>query len=302
MTLALSIVVPTYNRDAVLVETIRLLLEMQPRADEIVIVDQTERHAPETETALRVLSEKKDIRWIRLSSPSIPKAMNTGLLEARGEVVLFLDDDIVPDPDLVLAHRRAHTVDDRVLIAGRVIQPWQEGVDFSLDPEFHFASLRPREIVQFMGGNFSLRRRDALRLGGFDENFVKAAYRFEAEFAHRWLASGGAIRFDPGATIHHLKAVEGGTRSFGEHLWTSRADHSVGAYYCALRTLSGGECAASMVKRVVGAVTTRFHLRRPWRIPVTLLAEGRGFVWALRLLQRGPRYIPPMSEQGREYV
>ena len=33
-----------------------------------------------------------------------------------------------------------------------------------------------------MGGNFSVRRRFALTLGGFDEQFVGAAYRFEADF------------------------------------------------------------------------------------------------------------------------
>ena len=36
-----------------------------------------------------------------------------------------------------------------------------------------------------MGGNFSVRRDIALRLGGFDEQFVRVAYNFEAEFAHR---------------------------------------------------------------------------------------------------------------------
>jgi len=40
-----------------------------------------------------------------------------------------------------------------------------------------------------MGGNFSVKRDLALRLGGFDENFVHVAYRFEAEFCDRAISA-----------------------------------------------------------------------------------------------------------------
>ena len=80
-------------------------------------------------------------------------------------------------------------------MAGRVIQPWQEGVDFSGERGFHFACLDARWSSSFMGGNFSIDRSVALALGGFDENFVRVAYRFEAEFAHRYLASSRRNRY-----------------------------------------------------------------------------------------------------------
>jgi hypothetical protein len=134
-------------------------------------------------------------------------------------------------------------------------------------------------------------RDDAIALGGFDENFVKVAYRYEAEFSHRWRASGRAIRFEPHACLHHLKAGAGGTRSFGEHLTTWRPDHAVGAYYFGLRTGHWRE----FVARPARSVRTRFHLRHPWRIPGTLLAELGGMLWAFRLHVRGPRLIAPPS-------
>lgn len=281
---AISIVIPTYRREQVLLDTIRALLDLEDRAAEIIVVDQTPSHEAATESMLREWEHAGRLRWMRLPRPSIPAAMNVGVLAATQPLVLFLDDDIVPKPALVAAHCAAHADHPGVIVAGRVLQPWH---DESGAPhmQFHFAGTRAEWIDEFMGGNFSLQRAAALSLGGFDENFVKVAYRFEAEFAHRWRASGRGIFFEPAACLRHLKAGAGGTRSFGEHLTTWRPDHAVGAYYWALRTRTWREFAA----RPVRAVATKFHLRHPWRIPVTLAAELGGMLWALCLHLRGPR-------------
>jgi len=45
---AISIVIPTYRREQVLVDTLHALLRQEPPADEILVVDQTERHEPAT--------------------------------------------------------------------------------------------------------------------------------------------------------------------------------------------------------------------------------------------------------------
>jgi hypothetical protein len=150
-----------------------------------------------------------------------------------------------------------------------------------------------------MGGNFSLSVTQAKLIGGFDENFVKVAYRFEAEFAHRWCASGAEIRFNPDAAIHHLKVSAGGTRTFGEHLTTVKPDHAVGAYYFALRTKSGVARIRDVLSRLFLAVRTRHHLRHPWWIPFTLLAEVRGLLWAITLWLRGAQLLP---EENRARV
>jgi glycosyltransferase involved in cell wall biosynthesis len=289
MSVSITVVIPTYRREAVLVDTVRALLAQEPAADEIVLVDQSEQHESATEAALAQLAQGGRVRWLRQSPPSIPCAMNRALVEARGKIVLFLDDDIRPEPGLVGAHQAAHLAHGDVLVAGRVLQPWDEGRDHSLDSRFHFASVQPRWIGEFMGGNFSLARDKALALGGFDENFVRVAYRFEAEFAHRFIAGGGRIRFEPAACLHHLKAGSGGTRSYGEHLTAWRPDHAVGAYYYSLRTRTWREFA----KRPFRAVATRYHLAHPWRIPGTLLAEFGGMAWALALFLRGPRLVSP---------
>lgn len=286
-----SVIIPTYRRERVLINTIRYLLDMNPKADEIVVVDQTDQHADGIEEELRNLEEIGAIRRIRLKYPSIPRAMNEGLNKARYEIALFLDDDIRPNPNLLASHIQMHREYRDVLVAGRVIQPWHTEADFT-SREFHqFCSTASSWIDGFMGGNFSLRRKTALSLGGFDENFVRVAYRFESEFAHRYLSSGRKILYEPKAAIHHLKEMGGGTRVFSRHLTTSRPDHAVGEYYFLFRTWSDNGGFVRLVKRPIRACITRFHARHPWYIPRTLMAELRGMIWAYRLHLRGARLI-----------
>jgi GT2 family glycosyltransferase len=290
---AITVVIPTFRREQVLVETIEYLLALSPPPAEIIVVDQTEQHEPGTAQQLRAWHARGAIHWVQRKEASIPKAMNAGLRCATQDIVLFLDDDIRPEPGLLTSHLRAHTAHGDALIAGRVIQPWQEGVDFSADTGIHFASLRPAWMKEFMGGNFSIQRQTALALGGFDENFVRVAYRFEAEFAYRFLATGRRIRYEPAACLHHLKVAAGGTRTFGDHLTTWRPDHAVGAYYYSLRTGAW----LGFVTRPIRAVATRHHLRHPWQIFRTLVAELKGMAWAARLHRSGPRYLTAVDAE-----
>lgn len=292
--LRLAVAIPSYRRGQIALDTLHALLALAEPADELLLVDQTLNHPAEVAVALQALHDAGQMRWIRLSEPSIPHAMNVGLQEATADVVLFLDDDIIPDPALVSAHRQAQAADDAALVAGQVLQPGQQKETLRVGEPFRFTSDAPAWIDEFMGGNFSVRRDTALALGGFDENFVGAAYRFEAEFASRYVSKHGRIRYEPRAIIHHLAIATGGTRAHGHHLRTARPVHTVGAYYFLLRARPRGWWW-QVLWRPLRAVRTRFHLRHPWRIPPTLLAEIRGFFWALRLLRAGPKLLDPAA-------
>ncbi|MBK1645074.1 hypothetical protein CKO25_10500 [Thiocapsa imhoffii] len=296
----LSVLIPTYRREAVLLESLRQLQALSPAPSEIVVVDQTDRHTEYAQQQLQRLHAQGRIRWIRLMQPSIPGAMNTGLLAARSEIVLFLDDDIRPGDDLVGAHLRAQAVHPG-LIAGQVLQPGECSSPLAPNERFRFNSTASAWVNEFMGGNFSVSRDMALALGGFDENFVGAAYRFEAEFAHRFTARYGAIRYEPAALIHHLQVSSGGTRAHGHHLRTIKPGHSVGAYYFWLRVRPPGWWWR-LLARPLRAVRTRHHLQQPWWIPLTLLAELRGMRQALGLVRQGPRLLagdtPPANAES----
>ena len=142
-----------------------------------------------------------------------------------------------------------------------------------------------------MGGNFSVRREIVLNLGGFDERFVRVAYNFESEFAYRLTLAGFRIYYEPEALVHHLHVSRGGTRAYGDHLKSFRPNHAVGAYYFLIRTWNGWRSLARFLIRPLRSVATRHHLRRPWWIPATLIAEVLGMGWALLLAAQGPRYL-----------
>lgn len=296
-----SVVIPTYGREQVLVATVSQILSMPSGPAEVLIIDQTPEHQVATDQQLSCWDREGCIRWIRLTRPSIPEAMNAGLQFARNPLVLFLDDDIVPDGNLIAAHAQAYKdFPEAWAVAGQVLQPGESPgarngytANFGLraDLNFPFWSDEPAWVANVMAGNLSLRRDRALAAGGFDENFQGSAYRFETEFSRRLIMRGGRIRYAPEASIRHLRAERGGTRAAGSHLTSASPRHGVGDYYFALLQGCTAETMAYMSWRMVREVCTRFHLRHPWWIPVKLLGELRGLVRATRLRRRGQRLI-----------
>jgi len=169
-----SVVIPTYQRDEVLLDTISSLINLETPPAEIVVVDQTVRHKQDVHNVLSDLDRTGKIRWIRLPQPSIPNAMNVGLKEARHEVVLFLDDDVLPSRNLLKAHAQAHAERKGSIVAGQILEQGEMPSSAKHPKGFRFSSSVPQFIPEFMGGNFSVRRTCALRLGGFDTNFIYA--------------------------------------------------------------------------------------------------------------------------------
>ncbi|MBI3866298.1 MAG: glycosyltransferase family 2 protein [Planctomycetia bacterium] len=296
-----AIAIPTLGRDQILVDTIESCLRLPELAGEIVVIDQTPAHDQPTEKALGSLNERGAIRWVRMAQASIPVAMNRALMATELPLVLYLDDDVVPAEGLVREHVKAHNEFDPWVVVGQIIQPWQEATDITpsgtaqgllADFDFPFHSTRAGWLQNAMATNMSVRRDRTLAIGGFDENFQGAAYRFETEFARRVIRSGGRIRFCPTSSIRHLRAERGGTRHQGNHLASADPRHGVGDYYFAMREGWNAHTVAYMAKRLVREVTTRFHLKHPWYIPVKLVGELRALGRALRLRWSGPALLP----------
>jgi len=319
-----SIVMATYGRDSVLCESLRRLSAfIELAVEEILVIDQTGKHHPETEAFLSGLDRAGRIRWVQHRPPGVVGAMNRGLREAKGDIVLFLDDDIVPAPELVAAHRRVYEeFPEAWAVAGRVVQPETAGTPetaltasvagspgerradrtrrpggavsgLRADLDFHFNGSKPAWVSNVMAGNLSVRRDRALAVGGFDENFIPpVSYRFETDFAKRLVAAGGRIRFEPAAEIRHLRAARGGTRTLGSHLTSASPLHGVGDYYYALKHGKGWDRFRYIARRPFREVSTRFHLRNPWWIPVKWVGECRALAMAVRLHRRARRTGP----------
>jgi GT2 family glycosyltransferase len=281
--------IPTYNRGAILVETIERLLALDRPPDAILVADQTRKHEPAVASRLAAWEQSRTIRWMRLPEPSVPKAMNALLRNATTRLVLFLDDDIEPRPGLVSSHVAAHSDAAIWAVAGQVLQPGEEPVHYA-DPgsglAFRFNHDERQRIRNVMAGNLSVNRERALSIGGFDENFVGAAYRFESDFAFRICEAGGAILYEPAASLRHLQLSSGGLRSYGDHRTSASPMHSVGDYYFALR--HGMPFRPFVLRRLRQNVLTRFHARRPWTIPSKFIGEVRGLLLARKLYRKGP--------------
>lgn len=300
---SVSIVIPTYGRDQVLIDTISSLIPFCRRQDEILIVDQTVKHEPETQRQLDEWSHQRLIEVIDQSQPSIPKAMNTGLRRASNTLVLFLDDDVIPVSNLILRHSAVHASNPDVwATVGQVVQPWQSSKELKAprkliglreDFDFPFHSILDHDVTNVMAGNLCVNRERLLAVGGFDENFQGSAYRFETEVARRIIKAGGKIRFVGSAGLKHLRVASGGTRKGGNHLTSASPHHGIGDHYYAFLHGNGFEAWKYSVIRVFREVCTKFHLTHPWWIPVKILGELRAMVGGYKMAvhKKGERRV-----------
>ena len=104
----MTIVIPTYQRDSVLLGTIEYDLKLDPPAAAILVVDQTVKHSDPVERRLTELHHARQIRWIRWREPSQPAAMNFGLRCAVKVAALW------PHRSVVQSAQCADRADDRV--------------------------------------------------------------------------------------------------------------------------------------------------------------------------------------------
>ncbi len=219
----LSIIICTLNREQVLCDTLRAVVAlMQGRADiELLVIDQTRQHEPETEACLAGLAENLQLH--RVDFASLTRARNLGVGISRGDIILFLDDDIVPVPELLDAHLRGYEDPALAGVGGCMLLPGGSQISREVLPAAELRRLDrgledrfdldwPRDLKWAPGCNMSFRREWLFRVGGFDEAFYGAAIGEEAELCHRLRKAGGRIIYAPEARILHLVNPSGGCR------------------------------------------------------------------------------------------
>jgi glycosyltransferase involved in cell wall biosynthesis len=119
---SLDVVVPTFERGARLVATVSRILACDKDAlagVEVIVVDDGS-----TQPAAQLLSGTKpgpgsSLKVVRQPNSGPARARNAGFLAGRGEVVLFMDDDILPARDLLVRHVLAHRQHPGSVIYGR---------------------------------------------------------------------------------------------------------------------------------------------------------------------------------------
>ena len=148
---------------------------------------------------------------VRQDNAGPAAARNRGIREATGDLVVFIDDDVVPAPDLLAAHLRHHDAsgnDDTVVIGPMitptddVLSPWVRWEQDMLYKQYAAMERGDWEATarQFYTANASIARRHLLDAGGFDEAFRRAE---DVELAYRLADRGMHFTFAKDAIVDH---------------------------------------------------------------------------------------------------
>lgn len=220
MSVITSVIVPTHNRPAGIAETIgHLIRACSGTGSEVIVVDDgSDPHVP---------SFQANVRLIRTPGVERSNARNRGATAARGEILIFVDDDMTVGEDFVRAHEGASVDFPGALCVGGV----RLSERFTGSPFGRFRHLiedptqtRPRGLMAekncCTAQNMSIPREAFLAMGGFDPAIVSGE---DQDFALRFSERGGRIAFVPEAVaIHRDSAVD--LKSYcHRHLWGSRA-------------------------------------------------------------------------------
>ena len=313
----MSIVIPTLGRAGFLPQCLDDLDKIAAGNCEVIVVDQSQALSKEPHKAPHKASHPVyqdyafDLRYFITDVPNASLARSIGLREARGNIVLFLDDDVrISNPDFLSNHRR-HYANPRVSgVYGQVLEvgqhpishPDPEEIEMNLDrgwmklPANYAHRCRTRNGAS---NNLSVRREWALAVGGMDAWFEKGARREETEFNLRFTKRFSPLVFDPQASLIHLSA-EGGSRAWGHVRRTVPMHHIVGHWYFLLRALRDrtlGAWGLSLELRFIAIAL----IKNPQvgRDPVTFMRNVGRALWglfvALTRLMRGPRRIETLD-------
>lgn len=231
--LSISVVIPTYNREAHLRATITDVLKQDYPTFEVLVIDQTSTHEPETAFYLEQLANSGKIRWFRVNWASLPGARNYAVRRASGDIIVFIDDDVKLQPNFLTAHARNYLNKQGKnptlgAVAGRVFDRMKledSGGELRIEdlpPEardpgiaWYYLDLvhtvKPQLVLSARGCNMSFCREvfTKYRLR-FDERFQGSAVREESDFCLRLRSTEFKIWYDPEAALIHLGEETGG--------------------------------------------------------------------------------------------
>jgi GT2 family glycosyltransferase/SAM-dependent methyltransferase len=216
-----SIVIPVFNKSLYSYTCLRSILASRPaRSYEVIVVDDASRD--DTEVMLQAV---KGIRVVRQQdNQGFIRSCNAGANIARGEYVLFLNNDTIVEPnwldELVVTFQ---TVPQAGLVGAKLIYPngklqeaggiiWNDGSAWNYGryddpdkPEYSYL----RQVDYCSGACIILPRTLFLAVGGFDELFAPA-YGEDSDLAFKVRQAGKLVLYQPEAEIVHFEGITSG--------------------------------------------------------------------------------------------
>ncbi|GJM44334.1 MAG: hypothetical protein DHS20C21_11760 [Gemmatimonadota bacterium] len=203
----ISVIIPTHGRRDLLAHTLDSLREQQSAPEfEVVVIDD----GVDPELGAWVASRDTGLT-IRVVHHEVNRGRsatrNTGIAEARGDIVIFLDGDMRVVPGFVAAHAAQH-VGNNTVVLGNIVTAPELGRSAFVD---YIDSRGVKKIAPgveiparyFMTGNSSSAADLLRRAGGFDEEFNEYGGE-DTEMGYRLAERGGTLRYAEGAVSYHL--------------------------------------------------------------------------------------------------
>lgn len=228
-----TIVVPTFNRAVLLRRSIPLLMHQETSADvsyEVIFVNNGSADESEVVLAAAMRQYPGRIRYFTIppsGGPATPR--NVGIRAAEGSVIIILDDDVLPDADLVQQHADYHQQYPQLESAAvgvAYVPDFMKADPVSLFHEFDYGPLENRDTVSFIyfwTCNLSVKRDFMLTYGMFDEGFL---YNEDLVCGRKLADHGMKLRYWPtarGQHVHQLKLVDAPAKAtfIGRWIWAT---------------------------------------------------------------------------------
>jgi len=211
----LSVIMHTYYRYDCLKTVLDLLSNQTFKPFEIIISDQTP--LDDRPPSFYEQFSSLPLRILNLKKPSHAPAQNTGARVSKGDILLFLDDDVEFGPDFLEQHVKVMNEEKVDVVLGATSETPNLPDSYSrnvnrLDPLSLFLKsphCRWNGMILHMHGlNTSIRREIFLRSGGFDEKIPRMA---DVELGYRLFRSGAKMFHSEKPFVYHKRWHKGGT-------------------------------------------------------------------------------------------
>ena len=223
-----SVIIATRNRAALLAEALDALSKQRWPRDRFEIIVADNGSTDDTRTLVVSVARRADVpavRYLYVTEPGKSHAVNAALTCARGDLLAFTDDDVVPEPAWIERISAAFNETDADFVAGRILPRWEVAPPWWVSRALYGAlsvldngdarltiGAGSRDDVMAQGGNMAVRATVIARIGGLrtDLGSLQGTFRTgeDHEFFLRMRNAGCRGTYEPTAVVRHWVARE----------------------------------------------------------------------------------------------
>ncbi|MBC8204347.1 MAG: glycosyltransferase [FCB group bacterium] len=195
-----SVVIPSYNNAKILPEILDALLKQEGSEEaEVIVVDDGSKDNTEE------IVKDYPVRYFKKPNGGPASARNVGIKESKGDIVLFIDSDCVPQPGWLKAMTQPFENDKIDGVKGIYITR-QKSITarfIQLEFEERYQKLSKLEYIDFIDSySAAFRKEKLIEVGGFDESFPKADNE-DVDLSYKLAGIGCKMVFQPSAVVQH---------------------------------------------------------------------------------------------------